>query len=138
MMWVQISRRWEEVETLIPCCLALSFPNSNFQDLLENLKGSVQVQTTALFSVRLIRLGNMGSVSQLLLMAEIFGLTSFLNFFPEIAYLVSLSFVTKYFAKIQFSPALDLWIPWCSQMLLMQNLPRDASWHSIKRQLFLE
>ena len=51
---------------------------------------------------------NMGSVSQLLLMAEIFGLTSFLNFFPEIAYLVSLSFVTKYFAKIQFSPALDL------------------------------
>ena len=51
---------------------------------------------------------NMGSVSQLLLMAEIFGLTSFLNFFPEIAYIVSLSFVTKYFAKIQFSPALDL------------------------------
>ena len=51
---------------------------------------------------------NMGSVSQLPLMAEIFGLTSFLNFFPEIVYLVSLSCVTKYFAKIQFSPALDL------------------------------
>ena len=51
---------------------------------------------------------NMGSVSQLLLMAEIFGLASFLNFFPEIANHVKLGYVAKYFAKIQFSPALDL------------------------------
>ena len=51
---------------------------------------------------------NMESVFQLLLVAEIFGLASFLNFFPEIANHVKLGYVAKYFAKIQFSPALDL------------------------------
>ena len=45
---------------------------------------------------------------QFLLIAKIFGFTSFLNFFPKYANLVILYYVTKYFEKFHFSPCLDL------------------------------